>query len=90
MYILVIFNGFGGMKQPREDLVFIQFVFNKIVLEKLALQASYFLSFSLLFPFSQTAFEDDFSQDEWLKSLPPLSKGALAKEPMANQGFSMF
>ena len=30
-----------------------------------------FLSFSLLFLFIQTTFEDDFSEDEWLKSLLP-------------------
>ena len=45
----------------------------KIVFGKLTTEAPilYFLSFSLLFPFSQTASEDYFSEGEWLKPLIP-------------------
>ena len=42
----------------------IEVVFGKLIREAL------FLSFSFSFLTSQTAFEDDFLEDEWLK--PPL------------------
>ena len=65
---------------PKEHFVTSKFlVFSFLVLKKksfgrLVEQALVFLSFSLIFfsfLTSQTPSEDDFSEDEWLKPLPP-------------------
>ena len=48
-----------------DNFCIIEVVFGKLV------QEAPFLSFSFSFLTSQTSFEDDFSEDEWLKPLLP-------------------
>ena len=71
LYLLVICIDFRWYLMP-EDFVKGHFLFNYLSWFLGSLwQKLPFLSFSLFFPFSQTASEDDFLEDEWLKPLFP-------------------